>query len=111
MFVILLSFQVNLTTYLCWQGCINKYFSNTFFLLFLQIIHRDLAARNILLGLGYVAKIADFGLARDVYKYPQYLKTSTVSLPPSILLVCIPIYLNCSVVFLNYRLKAHALKI
>ena len=44
----------------------------------LQIVHRDLAARNVLLGNGYVAKVADFGLARDIYKYQQYVKKSEV---------------------------------
>jgi serine/threonine protein kinase len=46
------------------------------------VIHRDLAARNILLAQGYVAKVGDFGLARDVYKYEEYLRKSTVSLLP-----------------------------
>jgi hypothetical protein len=31
-----------------------------------------------------VAKISDFGLARDVQKNQQYLRTSTVSMQPSI---------------------------
>ncbi|XP_059396726.1 protein-tyrosine kinase 6-like [Carassius carassius] len=35
-------------------------------------IHRDLAARNVLVGEGYVCKIADFGLAR-VIKEPVYI--------------------------------------
>ncbi|CAB4004164.1 vascular endothelial growth factor receptor 2-like [Paramuricea clavata] len=46
-----------------------------------KIIYRDLAARNILLGRGYVAKISDFGLARDVHKNQQYLRTSTGLVP------------------------------
>ncbi|XP_067226516.1 protein-tyrosine kinase 6b [Chanodichthys erythropterus] len=35
-------------------------------------IHRDLAARNVLVGEGYLCKIADFGLAR-VIKEPVYV--------------------------------------
>ncbi|XP_029282042.1 protein-tyrosine kinase 6-like [Cottoperca gobio] len=35
-------------------------------------IHRDLAARNVLVGEGYLCKVADFGLAR-VIKEPFYI--------------------------------------
>ena len=41
-------------------------------------MHRDLAARNVLLGEGMVAKVADFGLTRDLYTYNVYEKKSGV---------------------------------
>ncbi|XP_070563379.1 uncharacterized protein [Ptychodera flava] len=37
-----------------------------------QVVHRDIAARNILISFDDVAKIADFGLSRDVYQKGQY---------------------------------------
>ena len=39
-----------------------------------------MAARNILVDKGHVCKIADFGLARDIYEKKQYLKTGEVRL-------------------------------
>ncbi|KAI8491777.1 Endothelial cell-specific molecule 1 [Branchiostoma belcheri] len=40
----------------------------------LRIAHRDVAARNVLVIAGDVAKLADFGLARDVYTSTQYVR-------------------------------------
>ncbi|CAG5059934.1 unnamed protein product [Parnassius apollo] len=49
-----------------------------------RFIHRDIAARNCLLtsrGPGRVVKIADFGMARDVYRAEYYKKGGKAMLP------------------------------
>ncbi|XP_078596233.1 fibroblast growth factor receptor 3-like [Branchiostoma floridae x Branchiostoma japonicum] len=40
-----------------------------------RIVHRDVAARNVVITDGMVAKLADFGLARDVYTNTVYEHT------------------------------------
>ncbi|KAI8509547.1 Endothelial cell-specific molecule 1 [Branchiostoma belcheri] len=42
----------------------------------LKIVHRDIAARNIVISDRKVAKIADFGLSRDVYTSSAYERTN-----------------------------------
>ncbi|CAG7732285.1 unnamed protein product [Allacma fusca] len=49
-----------------------------------HFIHRDIAARNCLLttkGPGRVVKIADFGMARDIYRADYYKKGGKAMLP------------------------------
>ncbi|XP_078656620.1 uncharacterized protein LOC144902857 [Branchiostoma floridae x Branchiostoma belcheri] len=42
----------------------------------LKIVHRDIAARNVVISDRKVAKIADFGLSRDVYTSSAYKRTN-----------------------------------
>ena len=42
-------------------------------------MHCDLAARNVLIAEGFVLKIADFGLARDISGQELYKKNPRVS--------------------------------
>ena len=45
----------------------------------LQCVHRDLAARNVLIAEGFLLKIGDFGLARDLSEKDYYRKVTPVS--------------------------------
>ena len=59
---------------------IDNRYGNFFF----QCIHRDLAARNVFIDPNMVAKVGDFGLAREITEDGLYIKTSCVSTAPLI---------------------------
>ncbi|CAH3143416.1 unnamed protein product [Porites lobata] len=46
-----------------------------------KCVHRDLSARNVFIGENLVAKVGDFGLARDVSDYGIYTKISSGRVP------------------------------
>ena len=46
-----------------------------------KLIHRDLAARNVLLARDNIVKICDFGLAKDCFRYDNYVKKNNGPLP------------------------------
>lgn len=46
-----------------------------------QVVHADLSARNVLLTDQGIVKLADFGLARQLYTYSVYVKTQKTPLP------------------------------
>ncbi|XP_047126150.1 fibroblast growth factor receptor 4 isoform X3 [Hydra vulgaris] len=68
----------------CWLDAATAAFQIASGMLFLsekKLVHRDLAARNVLVGPDYIMKLADFGLARDIYLSGVYIKESCGILP------------------------------
>ena len=58
----------------CW--IINK--RQLLTIVFVQVLHGDLAARNVLIAEGDVIKVADFGMARQLYRDYNYKKKGQV---------------------------------
>ena len=51
-----------------------------------------MAARNVLVGENYVMKVADFGLARDVYRNEEYVKHTPVSVESNSVLIWLIVF-------------------
>ncbi|KAK8761353.1 hypothetical protein V5799_027380, partial [Amblyomma americanum] len=47
----------------------------------MKFVHRDLAARNCMLNENFVARVADFGLSRDIYEKDYYSGDNKTKLP------------------------------
>ena len=47
-------------------------------LFYYQFVHRDLATRNILIGEDNMAKLSDFGLARNISGAEEYILNNQV---------------------------------
>ena len=58
--------------------CLIHYYTLRLPSFLFQCVHRDLASRNVLIGNGLVAKVADFGMARDVSTDGHYIKATEV---------------------------------
>lgn len=63
-------------------------------LLVFQCIHRDVAARNVLLTDHCVAKICDFGLARDIRNDDSYIVQGNVSAQLRVIVFDQPVLLS-----------------
>ena len=71
--------QTNIHLYeLKWNNYSSCFYFNT------KFVHRDLAARNILIGEDNMAKVSDFGLARDVGGGEEYIRKNQVILQCSL---------------------------
>ena len=78
MAVRILSLFVAHSSTMTFPCCVTHYYTLRLPSFLFQCVHRDLASRNVLIGNGLVAKVADFGMARDVSTDGHYIKATEV---------------------------------